>query len=329
MYFSIRLKGTAEIYCTYILHICTSAVSCLHISNGQFLEGQSFFTVPLLIVQHIHTHTKKKKKKKKRLQGSLVPSPGFTKSSHPGVCYTKGKSCRSWAAIFLAVEDDWQNLLSTFPPLQDMYWVFTSLLLLELSHFPIAWAYAYNRNLILPYNIYTNSSNVHLGHTYSISMYQWKSINKTLKITGIWLINEWIDFLIANKYLNLGPIHFIKNTEGTQYHCWIPLPSQGQKPSIWALITIWSDPFSQIYGEGDPTGALWVNNLFQCSTRISAMQNQKQNHYCFKMNTSCHNLHRAWRKLIVCSCKNFSQQHFTHTILNGSSHFFCLSDYIF
>lgn len=193
MYFSIRLKGTAEIYCTYILHICTSAVSCLSVSNGQFLhrhlEGQSFFTVPLLIVQHVHTRTHTK-----RLQGSLVPSPGFTKSSHPWVCYTKGKSCRSWAAIFLAVEDDWQNLLSTFPPLEDVHWVFTSLLLLELSHFPIAWAYAYNRNLILPYTIYINSSNVHLGHTYSISMYQWKSINKTLKITGIWLINEWIAF---------------------------------------------------------------------------------------------------------------------------------------
>lgn len=80
MYFSIRLKGTAEIYCTYILHICTSAVSCLSVSNGQFLhrhlEGQSFFTVPLLIVQHVHTRTHTK-----RLQGSLVPSPGFTKSS--------------------------------------------------------------------------------------------------------------------------------------------------------------------------------------------------------------------------------------------------------
>lgn len=96
------------------------ASSILHLpaSNGQILhshlESQSLFTIPLLTVRRGHRET---------LEGSLVPSPGYSKTSHAGNCRTReGKKMKfSQAVAFLAVREDRQNLLPTFPEHTDVH----------------------------------------------------------------------------------------------------------------------------------------------------------------------------------------------------------------
>lgn len=61
-----------------------SAIVRLPASNRQILhshlESQAVFTIPLLTVRRVH---------RKTLQGSLVPSPGYSKTSHAGNRRTK------------------------------------------------------------------------------------------------------------------------------------------------------------------------------------------------------------------------------------------------
>lgn len=50
-------------------------------------------------------------------------------------------------------------------------------------HFSTALTYVYNGNSVSLYNtFYISSRNVHPSNTYSFAMYQWKNVNKTLKI---------------------------------------------------------------------------------------------------------------------------------------------------
>lgn len=172
-----------------------SAIVRLPASNRQILhshlESQAVFTIPLLTVRRVH---------RKTLQGSLVPSPGYSKTSHAGNRRTKeGEKLKfGRGSGFPGSERRPIALAFRFPWTYRCAWrAFASLLLLELSHFPTALMYVYNGNFVFLHNISCTSSSTLCPCLILLLCISGKIVIKTLKNCDLGvmkLINWWKTF---------------------------------------------------------------------------------------------------------------------------------------
>ena len=71
--------------------------------------------------------------------------------------------------------------------------------------------------------------------------------------------------------MNLCPIYFSENTEGLKITAESLSLLRDRTKWAWALKTVLSGLFLQIYRKGDPAGVLQVSNLFQLGTGSSPM----------------------------------------------------------